>query len=210
MSDEKRMAQDYEILSAVQIGCREIVLGYSPQNKDGMKYMTAYCEQNELYALYTDALVSDNYPEIMEIFGNRVAEQAALVKEEMAQEAKVVPDNRPYDSTRCAVIPGCKLVNHGDDLQNKIVIIKPEKLRFEYQAATHQLMLCTGGFGASPNSRGSACFCTNLYTGKHARFERRDILATMEENALPQWAKDKLKQLFAHQKTERKENEVTR
>lgn len=205
MSNEKRMAQDYEILNATHIGQREIVFGYSPQNKDGMKYMTAYCDRNDLFALYTDALVSDNYPEIMEIFGNRVAEQAAKVKEEMAQETKEVLDNTPYDSTRCAVIPGCRIVNHKDDLNGKLVIIKPEKLRFEYQAATHQLMLCTGGFGASPNSRGTACFCHNLYSGKSTRYERSDVLATIEPKALPHWAKQKYNELVKGNRSVSKE-----
>lgn len=208
--EEKRMANDYEILHSIHIGKQELVLGYSPENKDGMKYMTAYCQQNELYTLYSDALVSENYPEIMEIFGNRIAEQAAKVKEEMAQETEEVFDNRPFDSVRCGVIPGCKVICSNDDLKGKIVIINPESLRFEYRATTHQLMYCTGGFGSYPNSRGSACFCTNLYTGQHTRFERRDILATMEEAALPQWAKDGLKKIKEHHKTETKKDEAER
>ena len=41
----------------------------------------------------------------------------------------------------------------------KIVVIKQDVLRQEYRRSTNQIKLCTGGFGASPNSRGSACFC---------------------------------------------------
>ena len=68
------------------------------------------------------------------------------------------------------------------------MVIKQEVLRQEYRRATNQIKLCTGGFGASPNSRGSACFCVDLYSRKESRFERRDILGTMTENQLPQWA----------------------
>ena len=86
----------------------------------------------------------------------------------------------------------CSVVSSGDDLNGKIIVIKPEALRQEYRAANHQLKLCTGGFGASPNSRGSACFCTDVFSGKQSRFERRDVLGTMETGNLPQWAKDDL------------------
>ena len=54
--------------------------------------------------------------------------------------------------------------------------------------ATKQIKRCTGGFGASPHSRGSACFCVDLYSGKEARFERQDILGTLELSQLPKWA----------------------
>lgn len=70
-------------------------------------------------------------------------------------------------------------------MNEKIVVIKPEILRREYQKATKQLKLCTGGFGASPHSRGSACYCVDLCTGMESRFERRDIL---EAEQLPKWA----------------------
>ena len=66
---------------------------------------------------------------------------------------------------------------------------RPEVLRREYRRATCQLKLCTGGFGAYPRSRGSACFCIDLYTGKESRYERMDILGTMEPEKLPGWAK---------------------
>ena len=37
--EEKRMAGDYEIIQAVQIGDREVVLGENPQDETGMKSM---------------------------------------------------------------------------------------------------------------------------------------------------------------------------
>ena len=67
--------------------------------------------------------------------------------------------------------------------------IKQEVLRPEYRRATSQLQLCTGGFGASPNSRGTACYCTELYSGKTSCFQRSDILGTIAPEKLPEWAK---------------------
>lgn len=41
-STEKRMAGDYEIIQAVQIGDREVVLGENPQDDTGMKYSAPF------------------------------------------------------------------------------------------------------------------------------------------------------------------------
>lgn len=101
-------------------------------------------------------------------------------------------------------------MSHADDLHQKVVIIKPDVLKPEYQLATRQLYLCTGGFGASPNSRGSACFCTNLFTGKHSRFERSDILATLEADAVPKWAQEKLCEALQSQQKKDKAKEAAR
>lgn len=109
--DEKRMAGSYEIIHALRIGEREVVLGYDPANKDGNNYMTAFCEENDLFIHYTEVLSSPNYAETVELFANRIATQAHRVREQMETEQRNVPDNRAYDSKRCQVIPGCKLVS---------------------------------------------------------------------------------------------------
>lgn len=46
--EEKRMAGDYEIIQAVQIGDREVVLGENPQDETGMKYMCAFWSAKRL------------------------------------------------------------------------------------------------------------------------------------------------------------------
>ena len=76
-----------------------------------------------------------------------------------------------------------------------------EVLRREYRKATCQIALCDGGFGASPNSRGSACHCVNLYTGKSTRYERSDVLGVLEGNQIPKWAQQGLKRHQQEQQT---------
>ena len=61
MENEKRMAGEYEIIHAVQIGDRGIVVGENSADTNGQKYMTAFCESNELFARYDEVLVSDDY-----------------------------------------------------------------------------------------------------------------------------------------------------
>lgn len=182
MSDEKRMAGDYEIIQSVHIGDREIVLGENPENQDGQKYMCAFCTANELFARYDEVLASNDYPEIVKIYCERVAAQAEKTRVElMAPKIQGIPN-------AALTAKDCTPVSHDDDLNGKVVVIKPEVLRREYRMATRQIKLCVGGFGASPHSRGSACYCVDLYSGKETRFERRDILGTLEPEKLPQWA----------------------
>jgi hypothetical protein len=66
-----------------------------------------------------------------------------------------------------------------------------------YRTADHQLKIVQGGFGASPDSRGNAVFCKDLYSDKKTRFERYDIAGVIDPAKLPQWAKDKLAYLEA-------------
>lgn len=180
---EKRMAGDYEIIQAVHIGDREVVLGENPQDETGMKYMCAFCRQNALFAEYSEVMASDDFPEIVELFGQRVAEQAQKTHIELNKPRIQGIDDRPITAE------GCTPISHEDDLHGKIVLIKPEVLRREYRRATRQLKLCMGGFGASPHSRGSACYCVDLYTGKESRYERMDVLGTIQSEDLPGWAK---------------------
>ena len=44
MNKEKRMAGNYEIIHALQIGEKEIVIGEEPAAAPGQQYMCAFCE----------------------------------------------------------------------------------------------------------------------------------------------------------------------
>lgn len=188
---EKRMAGDFVIFHSLHIGDREIVLGENPDCVDEQRYMCAFCTNNGIMALYTEIMVSDDYPELAALFGQRVAEQAEKTRVDLnGPKIQGIP-NAPI------LAGGCDTIGHQSDLHGKIVVIRPEVLRPEYRRATSQLHLCNGGFGASPNSRGSACSCTELYSGKTSRFERSDVLGTIEPEKLPQWAKHCLDALQA-------------
>ena len=173
---DKRMAGDYEIIHSFHIGDQEVVLGENVNAPPDERYMCAYCQQNEIVALYNDVLVSDDFCEIAKLYGERLAQQAEKTRVAIFKPKFQGIDTTPLTSADC--IP----------ISHKVVVIKPEVLRREYQMATNQIKLCTGGFGAYPHSRGSACFCVDLYSGKEARFERQDILGTLERSQLPQWA----------------------
>ena len=184
--ETKRMAGPYEITHAIHIGDREIVLGENPADTEGVPYMCAYCEANDIIASYYDSVGGEDYAEIVGIFGERIKEQAERTQEKLRQER--------LDGEQSILVTekDCTLITSEDDLNNQVVVIRADVLRPEYRSARYQLRLCTGGFGASPHSRGSACYCKDLVTGKNSRFERRDILGVMEPDELPQWVYDGL------------------
>lgn len=191
MDQEKRMAGDYTIIAGLRVGDREVVIGENPNVQKGERFMCGLGQRTDLFVLYEDCIVSDDYLEIAELFGKRINGQVEKTRTEFSQLVQPDIDETPLTKD------DCEPVSYADSILDKVIVIKAEVLRPEYQRATRQLKLCRGGFGAYGNSRGSACFCTDLLTGKESRFERRDVLGTISPDKLPQWAKDGLEKVLA-------------
>ena len=194
---EKRMAGNYEVTTAFEIGTKEIIIGEDKTAASDERFVVANYENNGIFERYVDALVGGDYAEIVKIFAERVKNEAEKV---MDEKSKITVDMTPITKD------GCHELGADDRIKNKVVVIRADVFKPEYQIATKQLQLCTGGFGAEPNSRGSACFCTNLYSGKEARYERSDILGVIEKDDLPDWAKERLdvvQKEIAHRRKER-------
>jgi len=193
MNEEKRMADNYEIIHAIHIGDREVVFGEDRNSKADSRYLCGYCVSNGLFRCYEDCMVGDGYIEIMKLFTKRLDDQINKV---MSEREKVTVPMEKITAEQC----------YPDDLSQsidgKVVVIRAEVLRREYQTADRQIVLVTGGFGANANSRGSAVFCTNLYHGKHSRFERRDIQGEVKPAYLPAWVTERLAAVKAQIATE--------
>ncbi len=195
--EEKRMAGNYEVTTAFEIGTKEIIIGEDKTAAPDERFVVANYENNGIFERYVDALVGGDYAEIVKIFAERVKNEAEKVIDE---KSKITVDMTPITKD------GCQVLEADDSIKNKVVVIRADVFKPEYQIATKQLQLCTGGFGAEPNSRGSACFCTNIYSGKEARFERSDVLGIIEKDDLPDWAKERLDEVqksIAHRRKER-------
>lgn len=192
-AEEKRMAGDYAVIQSMFVGGTEVVIGENPAAEPGQRYMCAYCQHTDIMNIHSDVMVSDDYSEIVQLYAERVAEQNRAVQAEKEHREAQGIDLTPITGA------GCQEITPDDDLHGKVIVINSVSLRREYRDPTHQLKLCTGGFGASPRSRGSAVFCTDLYSGKSSRFERWDVLGTMEPEALPEWAKRGLAEVQAKQ-----------
>ena len=181
MATEKRMIENYEVISSVHIGDKEIVLAIDENNTYGEKYMTCFAERNELFERYTEGQVSDDYAEIVKIFGSCISNSAELHLESVKKLGIPISVITADD---------CIPDHYSKDINGKIIAIDVKHLRPEYQRADRQLYYVYGGFGANANSRGSAVFCTNLHTGKNTRIERMEVLGEVKPECMPEWAKE--------------------
>lgn len=177
---EKRMAENYEITQAVQMGDKEVVMGMDETN--AMPYFCAFYNKNGLFDSYSGCIVSDDYVEIVELFAGRVKGQCEKVREE--QEKITVP-REPITADMCLSL------DYDTSLVGKVAAVRVDALKPEYRFAPDQLVYVTGGNGARGKARGSACICTNLYSGKSGRWERQDMQGEVKPEYLPDWAKDR-------------------
>lgn len=181
--DEKRMVGDYTVINSMYIGHREIILGENSKAASGEKYVCCYAERVMFYEQYLEAQVSDDFVEIVKLYGERVTQAADEI---MKETEKVTSEIGMNDEITAK---DCKPISYDDAIEDKVIVIRGNVLRPEFRHAAHQLMLCTGGFGAQKNARGRTCYCISLYSGKQTSFYRGDVLGVMDKRALPEWAK---------------------
>ena len=181
--DEKRMVGDYTVINSMYIGHKEIILGENPKAASGERYVCCYAERVLFYEQYLEAQVSDDFAEIVKLYGERVTQAADEI---MKETEKVTSEIGMNDEITAK---DCKPISSDDAIEDKIIVIRGNVLRPEFRHASHQLMLCTGGFGAQKNARGRTCYCISLYSGKQTSFYRGDVLGVMDKRALPEWAK---------------------
>ena len=180
MPDEKRMIENFEVIHSLQIGAREVVVGVSPEQE----FMCCFCTQDGMREYYAEAMASDDYLEIMELYADRLKGQvAALQAQRKTLHIPLELLGREH----------CFPLNDSDDITGKVVAVKPSSLRYEYRRADCQLILVTNGSGARGYSRGTSVYGVNVFTGRRAgRWERQDVLGEVRPECMPQWANEHL------------------
>ncbi len=180
MKENTRKISDYTVLHSFPIGRTDVVIADNPNADVGERFLLTNATFDGIFERYEKSVVSGNYLEIVEEFTERVKSQV----QEISAELKHIT----FDLTPLT-LEDCKRIDYDETIKDMVVVIKPDVFKPEYQDVIHQLQLCTGGFGSYAKSRGSACFCINLYNGKETRFERQDILGVIDKDDLPEWAK---------------------
>lgn len=191
-----------DTLHDITIGDRAIVLGKIQGGEYAGKYMSGYRHHENTWFRYTDVTISEDYFEALNAFTQHIQKQSDRTRIEITAPFFDGIDLEPIDKF------GCKPLSEDDMLVGKVVVIRADVLRPEYQHSTYQLRLCVGGFGAHPRSRGSACFCKSLLTGEEGRFERDEILGTIDRDSLPLWARQKLDAIHQQKKKKNREGEA--
>ena len=192
-NEEKRMISSYEVTQSIHIGKKEVVFGID--EKEEYPYLVCYCTyDNPLSAEWvTDAVGSDDYLEAMQMFTDRVQEQIGLVR---AEQEQFKFDMTPFTISDC--IPD----DRDKNIVGKVVVINAEVNRYEYRHSAYQLVLVDGGHGAR-GGRGQAVFGTSLADGKHARWERCDVLGEIKPEKMPVWAKEALAKIQSQEKAKK-------
>jgi ribosome-associated translation inhibitor RaiA len=187
---EKRNFNGYEELHEIQINGRLVFLGENPGAEE--QYMVGEFKNDNPLGLYesTWAGLTNDYLEALDKFNDFLEDNINIVKTERESRDKM-------HSVEHIMLTAVHCVPNGlnEDLTGKVIIIKPEVLTPEFRRSDHQLKICTGGFGANPNSRGNAVFCTDLFSDKGSRFERHDVLGVADTQRLPEWAVRKIKSM---------------
>jgi len=183
MDNEKRMAENYEVKTAIHIGGKEIV--FAEDIDAAEPYMVCDCSRDNPFGVdvYTNIVASGDYLKVMTEFLNRVSEQVQRVDAERARHGIT---NIPLTADDC--LKGSRHWNY----KNQLVVIKPEKLTPSARTADKQLLLATSGNGCKPDGHGTAVFCKNLFTGETARWERYDIAGMIDPHKMPEWVVEKL------------------
>jgi hypothetical protein len=189
MSEEKRMVDAYEIKHAIHIGDKEVLFGIDDKNAQS-PYMVCYCTRDNPLDVdrYFDAAGSSDYLEMMGEFLSRLTAQLNAVR---AEREAINISLSPFTADQCT--PN----DYRESIENRVVVIRPERLRPEYRTVDNQLVLAVGGFGTYANSRGRAVYTVNLYSGKEERWNREDILGPIKDTCMPDWAKDRLRRIQA-------------
>ncbi len=76
--------------------------------------------------------------------------------------------------------------------EGNVLALKPSVLKYEYQLPDYQLFYATSGFGCDPSKIGTAVYGYFLKDDEYTQFRRQDFLGVVDEEYLPDWAKEKL------------------
>lgn len=178
----------YKILQSVEIDGLEVAIGENPEA--AQQYVVCrrsldqpFGAESHLIPAYTN--------DYLEAFRDFIHCQSAY-----ADNIGLDRVYRGSPATDAAITEkACLPYGMGGDLKGKIGVIRQDILSPEYRAASHQLMLITGGFGCNPQAHGRKVYGVNLYSGKEESWLRAEIAGVMSEDNLPGWAHDKLTRL---------------
>lgn len=89
--EDVRKVGDYTVLHAMYIGHKEIVLCENADAKPNERYLCCYVENIAIFERYSDAIVSDDFAELVKEYGTRITEAAAeIIRETEKANAEVL------------------------------------------------------------------------------------------------------------------------
>lgn len=206
MEKEKtRKADHWEVKCALFVGGHEIVFG-EDQHDPHYPYFVGDCLYDNPFGVpeYRKCIGTADYLEAVKEFADRIKAQTELVRQERTERGI---SDKPL--TRDACLSG----GLGDNIENKLVIIRAGVMQRDKRTADYQYFFAEHGNGCRAEAHGLGVFGKNLYTGKQGRWERPDVMGLADPEKLPEWAKARLTALQTEKQAEtwpRKKAEMVR
>ena len=191
----KRNIGGYEEKLSIQLAGKHVIFAENPA--EAAPYLVCCVKSDNVLNLeehYNDEVFAD-YVEAMRGFTNQLDDLVSELETERSAFGLVA---NPLTAAEC--MPNSAEMNW----EGKLVVIKADILAPEYRSAEHQLALCIGGFGASPDASGRAVYVEELHSGKKCRYDRHQIAGIADPERLPQWAVSKLNEKKLPEQTEPK------
>lgn len=185
----QRKIGSYCIMNSIDIGNKEVVIASNEKGSSDARFLVCDIERNSIEEHFKNAWGCDNLAEALQLYGQHICDAAKVLQEELSEALAIAGANAMLQKKD--VIP----IRWESSLKGQIVVVAGDALKPEYRYATWQLMLCTGGFGANSKPSGTTCYCQRLYDGVCDRYSRRELIGTISRDALPEWAKEKLKKM---------------
>ena len=178
--EEKEYAGSYRIEQMLRFGKKHFVLGLDDKAEE--KYLLAERHTNAFGYEYTEAVVSNDYLEIVEELTIRMREELERVREERAKRQS---DGIPFGPEACRA-ESSKL-----NYENQILVLNPAYLAPEYRTKEDQLVLAISGFGCAPGHRSHKIYCQCLSDGEKFQIRGNDVLGILDQRFVPHWANEK-------------------
>lgn len=190
MNNEIICIDGYTVIHSFFVGEKNVIV--AENLKADYRYLCGYLEENEYFSQFTDCRLSNDFLEVMTLYCERAKEQVEQCKaQSLGDKSVITPDM-------------CRKLGEGETYKNKVVAMKPEALRREYENAENQLFYAVSGNGINPNGLGTKVYGYNLATKAHYYIRNYDIAGIVDKDKLPEWAKPKLAEI----KKEIKEREA--
>lgn len=91
----------------------------------------------------------------------------------------------------------CSAGMYDGDVKGKVLVLSTDTLLEQFWSQENQLWLANGGFGCDPKARGRAIHATCLGDDETVFWNRNDFTGVLDEQYLPEWAREKLQTLRA-------------
>lgn len=179
--EKKEIIEGYTVQSSIWVGGKRMIYAKDETERMERPYMKCIYTENGLFGRYDNAFISDSFEEIVQLYADDIKEEAVIL------EAQNRVDG--IRESECLKKEDIIPVGHDERIVGEIVAVDSKYLSDGYKSIRNQLYYVIGGFGAEANSRGRACLCTDLNTGKGDRIERYQVLGIVPADKLPEFAK---------------------